>query len=142
MTFIENGRRILWVLGGHQFTSLARVGAGHRARYAEQQMQAAIEAGGKSVLDLATYEGRNDLGAIVQNYASMNPYKAMLSILETVLTPCEGSPSVAEAYDLATEEEVQAVVDFFGGTSNDKTEPAQSKASAGKNSGRSRKAGR
>jgi len=52
----------------------------------------------------------------VQEENSMSPnklYKNSLYLFEQILTPIDGSPSVKEAYDYASNEEVEFWVNFF-----------------------------
>jgi hypothetical protein len=140
---VENGRRV-FILGGFQYTAPQKIGAGHRARYAEEQMQLALESPeAEHILKLSDqYETKDLYQAALKAFTTGHPHKATLAILRSALTPAEGSPSVEEGYDQAEDKEVQAVVDFFTVSLGGKTATAQSKTGGGKSSVVKTKAGR
>lgn len=98
--------RKTFLLGGHPYTAPDPIGAGIRAR-------------AKQITDDIADEKKapHDTESIIERYY----YDYSLRILEVILTPSDGSPSVKEAYDSATDEEVRGVMDFFAVNVSGKT---------------------
>ncbi len=111
--------RKTFLLGGYSYTAPEIIGAGIRARAAQITADIADE---KNI--------KNDTQGIIQRYF----YDYSLKLLELILIPSEGSPPIKEAYDSATDEEVQAITNFFAGNANSKTKSASGKASGSANS--------
>jgi hypothetical protein len=112
-------------LGGYPFTAPEVIGVGIRARASQITTDISEER-----------KIPNDPQQIIQRYF----YDYSLKLLELILTPSENSPSVKDAYDIATDEEVQAIMGFFGQSANGKTTSAKSKAKGLQNSKRTAEA--
>jgi hypothetical protein len=103
--------RKTFLLGGNSYTAPDPIGAGIRARISQ------------ITADIADEKKIPNNNEIIQRYF----YDYSLRLLEIVLIPSEGSPSIKESYDSATDEEVQAVMDFFSGSVSGKTKSAPSR---------------
>jgi hypothetical protein len=106
--------RKTFLLGGSPFTAPDPIGAGIRARAKQISADINDEKGTK----LSTED-------VIDRYS----YEYFLRLLELLLTPDKGSPSVKESYDSATDEEVKDVMDFFSVSVSGKTILEHSKAS-------------
>lgn len=120
---MDNNLKQTFTLGGFNYTAPIKIGAGIRARFAEKQMDMILkgEHSSKMLKSLKDVSGDTD-EALKNKYLDMaqaftftNGYNISLLILETVLTPAEGSPSIKEAYEIATEEEANKIISFFSG---------------------------
>jgi hypothetical protein len=110
----EVNMRKTFLLGGSPFTAPDPIGAGIRARAKQISADINDEKGTK----LSTED-------VIDRYS----YEYFLRLLELLLTPDKGSPSVKESYDSATDEEVKDVMDFFSVSVSGKTILEHSKAS-------------
>lgn len=115
--------RKTFLLGGNPYTAPDPIGAGIRARISQITGEIADE---KKV--------PNETGLIKRYY-----YEYTLRLLEILLMPEPNSVSVKEAYDIATDEEVQDVMTFFQTGVTGKTKSASGKINALGNSKRTAK---
>ncbi len=106
--------RKTFLLGGSPFTAPDPIGAGVRARISQITSE---------IAEIKKVENKPE--DIIQRYF----YDYSLRLLEIILQPSDGGPSVKDAYDSATDEEVQLVMDFFALNAGGKTKSASSKTS-------------
>jgi len=136
----------IWKLGPYDYYAPKVCGAGKRAQYQENLMRTILEsANGPKVLkmvaelamarktvqrtipdhlkeEVMTEEVLNErYGEVVNAFMISSQYSYVLVLLETLLTPCDGSPSVKDGFDSATEFEVKAINNFFFGNGTNKT---------------------
>lgn len=117
--------RKAFTLGGYSYTAPDPIGAGVRARISQITAEISDE---KKI--------KNEPSEIIQRYY----YDYSLRLLEIILTPEPNSVPIKESYDSATDEEVQAIMDFFGSSANGKTKSASNKTSGSANSKRTQQA--
>ena len=129
----------IFKLGGYSYKCPTVIGCGVRARYNENQLEMILKSehadlfinlvkeviGTKIPIDHRVQKNDNVIKAerektiregyakILQAFQMLGIYRTHLLILKTILTPCAGSPSVEEAFDISSEEEFSQVESFF-----------------------------
>ncbi|MDE1946191.1 MAG: hypothetical protein KGH93_03300 [Patescibacteria group bacterium] len=101
-------------------------------------MMNALEAGNDFVFE---QEYRKLMSVNPESFSKLVDFARVqnAAILEALLVPCEGSPSVRDTYNFAaTEEEVEKLVNFFKRNAAPKTNAARGKTGTGKGSARKR----
>lgn len=112
--------RIEFTLSGEKFSAPEKIGAGTFARIAEYQTVQFRAIGA------ATHEIVQSRHALTEKLRDEYPYAFILSTLQGLLRP-ESGVAVEDAYESASPDEVQKVVDFFSESTTGKTATAPNK---------------
>lgn len=110
-------------LAGFVYTMPSIVGSGLRTKVSEYQMRRYM--GERDITKMPKEEQDAFLMEFETSFkiwTIRNAYDSTVAILEGLLTPIGDSPSVEEAYDMANDEEVNIIMDFFKGNASNKTE--------------------
>lgn len=151
------GTRQVFLLGKFPYYAPPTLGAGYRTWIELAKVNNALDtgalAGAMSVLnrqimpkgmDPKRWEEQLQAQA-TETISSMIDFGKIdndLAILETLLTPAPGSPTVKKAYlEFSTKKQIKAVVDFSKTSAEDKTETVSAPPSIGKGSKRGTKGG-
>ena len=119
-----------YTLGGVAYSAPDKLGAGARARVIQALVGIGRQKYAEAVnIDVSLFGELKDPQALLAWCLENYPYDTVKVILEQTLKPI--TLSVMEGYDMATEEEVAAVLSFFGVNATGKTADAQSNADTG-----------
>lgn len=137
---VNGEARQIFELGGLPFHGPINLGAGYRRRIELAKANEAIDSGALALVMKTMSSRKKPNGMpdkqwqeqikdeaidIITSGIDIKSIDPNLAVLEGLLTPMPGSPTVRKAYmELATESEVQAVINFSEGLVTDKTETA------------------
>jgi hypothetical protein len=146
---VNGEARQIFNLGEFPYHAPIKLGAGYRRRIDLAKANGAIDSGALALVMKAMSSRKKPNGLPEKEWDEQNKNAAIeliasgidlknvdndLAVLEALLTPMTGSPSVRQAYmELSTDDEVKAVVNFSEGLANDKTGTEEEQTSTGAN---------